>query len=331
MTENEFSPFVRILGKGKTGSRSLSESEAFAAMRLILSGEVEDVQLGAFLMLLRVKEESAEELAGFVRAARESFAEKRSNDPMVNLDWSSYAGKRKQPHWFLLSALLLAQSGYKVFMHGARGHTEGRVYTQEILEALKIPVAGNIAEAQQHISDSKFAYLPLGNFCPTLEHIIGLRPLFGLRSPVHTLCRLLNPLRANATLQSVFHPAYMHTHRKAAELLGEKNSCVLKGDAGEVEYRPHASVKLMRLSNGVSLEQTLQRRAKPPEIISPNTNGLLELWKSDNAELHNHYGYHAVMGTTAIALLTLSEAKDELEAYGKAQVLWSNRNTDRLY
>ena len=68
--EHPFAPFVRILGKGKTSSRSLTLDEARQAMAMILDGEVEDVQLGAFLMLLRVKEESPEELAGFVQASR---------------------------------------------------------------------------------------------------------------------------------------------------------------------------------------------------------------------------------------------------------------------
>ena len=64
-TEHPFAPFVRILGKGKTGSRSLSQSEARDALGMILRGETEAVQVGAFLMLLRVKEETAEEMAPF--------------------------------------------------------------------------------------------------------------------------------------------------------------------------------------------------------------------------------------------------------------------------
>src|SRR5690606_9557981 len=72
--EHPFAPYVRILGKGKRGSRSLTETEAFEAMSMILDGQVLDLQLGAFLMLLRVKEESPEEIAGFVRACRERLA-----------------------------------------------------------------------------------------------------------------------------------------------------------------------------------------------------------------------------------------------------------------
>ena len=68
--EHAFAPYIRILGKGKTGTRSLNQGEAQQAFGMILRGEVEPLQIGAFLMLLRVKEESPDELAGFVQACR---------------------------------------------------------------------------------------------------------------------------------------------------------------------------------------------------------------------------------------------------------------------
>ena len=119
--EHPFAQYVRILGKGKTGSRSLSFEEAYQAFSMILKGEVLDVQLGAFLMLLRVKEESVDELAGFVQATRDQLNFQQLE---VDLDWSSYAGKRKHYPWFLLAALTLAHHGYKIVMHGASGHTD---------------------------------------------------------------------------------------------------------------------------------------------------------------------------------------------------------------
>ena len=121
--EHPFAQYVRILGKGKTGSRSLNETEAKQAMGMILRGDVEDVQLGAFLMLLRVKEESHEELAGFVKAARDDIS---APAIAVDIDWASYAGKRRQLPWYLLAALALADSGLRVFMHGAALQQTGR-------------------------------------------------------------------------------------------------------------------------------------------------------------------------------------------------------------
>ena len=70
MSEHPFAPYVRTLGRGKRARRSLTREEAADAMAMILRGEAEPAQVGAFLMLLRVKEETTEELAGFLDACR---------------------------------------------------------------------------------------------------------------------------------------------------------------------------------------------------------------------------------------------------------------------
>ena len=112
-TEHAFALYVRALGKGKLGSRSLSQDEDFDAMSIILQQQVEPEQLGAFLMLLRVKEETPAELAGFVAAVRSFHNYSSAQIPgiAVDIDWSSYAGKKRHLPWFLLSALTLAGQG----------------------------------------------------------------------------------------------------------------------------------------------------------------------------------------------------------------------------
>ncbi|MBT5005893.1 MAG: glycosyl transferase, partial [Halieaceae bacterium] len=105
--EHPFATYVRILGKGKTGSRSFNRKEAAEAFGMILRDEVDPLQLGAFLMLLRVKEETGEELAGFVDACRTAMIQPLPR-LSADLDWSSYAGKKHQHPWYLLSMLLLS-------------------------------------------------------------------------------------------------------------------------------------------------------------------------------------------------------------------------------
>ena len=68
---NEFSQYIKLIGKGKRAGKYLSQEQAYQAFRMLLEQEVEPEQIGAFLMLLRVREESEEELAGFVQASRE--------------------------------------------------------------------------------------------------------------------------------------------------------------------------------------------------------------------------------------------------------------------
>lgn len=317
--EHPFAPFVRILAKGKRGARSLTQEEAAQAMAMLLDGQVEDTQLGAFLMLLRYKEESAEELAGFVEAIRQ-----RLPHPSLSLDfdWPSYAGKKRHLPWYLLSAKLLAQAGYSVFMHGAGAHTAGRLYSEELLAALEIPQATDWQAAGRALEQQRLCFMPLQHWMPSLQRMIDLRNTLGLRSPVHSLVRLINPLRAACNLQSIFHPGYQAVHCEASRLLGE-HAWVIKGDGGEIEIRPDTDAVLLATRNGHTWEEQWpalsRQRLVKPERLEPQQ--LLALWRG---ERHDEYGELAVISTLGFALHARGLAPEE--ALEQARQLWASRH-----
>lgn len=327
-TEHPFAQYVRILGKGRNGSRSLTRDEAYAAMQMILSGQVEDVQLGAFLMLMRVKEEEPEELLGFVRAARD-IIDLPDNAPQVDLDWSSYAGKRRQLPWFILSNLLLAQNDINIFMHGASGHTAGRIYTRDVLATLGIAPCTSLTAAAERIRHTGFAYLDLEYLCPRLHRIIELRPLLGLRSPVHTIARLLNPFAAPYLLQGIFHPGYRPLHQEAALLLEQPHMAVIKGEGGEIERNPDIDCLVQTVHHGVLANEEWpalfpRRHVKDDSL---DLARLRNLWLDTGpGDAIDEYGTGAVVGTAAIALKLLGRASDIADAEALAQNMWARRN-----
>ena len=226
---------------------TMEESET--AMSMIMAGEVTPEQLGAFLMLLRVNTETAEEIAGFVQAAQAS-QNVPEIVPTVDLDWSSYAGKKRQLPYFILAALALANSGVRILMQGAEGHTGGRMYTGDILHELGIPVSNSLTDAANQVQVSGFAYITLEHLNPVLHEIISLKPILGLRSPVHTLGRMLNPFKAPYSIQGIFHPNYMPVHQGAAQLLKQPHMAVFRGEGGEVEVRPNKPFELCTVHDG---------------------------------------------------------------------------------
>jgi len=292
--EHPFAQYVRIIGKGKNGARSLTYEEAYQAFSMILKQEVLDVQLGAFLMLLRVKEESVDELAGFVQATRDqlNFA------PLsVDLDWSSYAGKRKHYPWFLLAALTLAQSGYKVFMHGASGHTLNRLYTEQVLEYLGYSICQSEQDVQYELEQHNFAYL-----------------------------RLINPFNAKATLQAIFHPAYRSSHQQTASRLGYQNSAVIKGEGGEFERNPDARTLICGIKNSELYEYELPKLTQERSLAEEELN--LEKFKAVWEGKQTHvYGEIAVTETMGIALYTMGVCSTYDEAMLKAKELWATRHS----
>jgi anthranilate phosphoribosyltransferase len=326
--EHPFAEFIKILGKGKKGSRPLTQDEAYRAMKMVLADEVLPIQLGAFLMLMRIKEETCEELAGFVQAAKETI-DCSQQTVRVDLDWSSYAGKRRHLPWFLLSTLLLAENGVKVFMHGAGGHTEGRVYTEKVLQFLGIASATSIAEAEQQLTQHNFSYLSLAHICPQLYDMINLRPVMGLRSPVHTLVRLLNPFNASHSIQGIFHPSYRQVHQKAALLLGQAHMAVLKGEGGETERNPDVEC-LVQSVNGEELSDEIwpalfERRHMKAEELDPRQ--LAQLW---HGEISDEFAEATIIGTAAVALKLLGKADNQQQARQLAEQYWLDRDKQRF-
>ncbi|MBT8765028.1 glycosyl transferase family protein [Metapseudomonas boanensis] len=316
--EHPFAQFVRILGKGKRGARNMTREEARESMGMLLDGAVEDTQLGAFLMLLRHKEENAEELAGFTEAFRQ-----RNSAPeiAVDLDWPTYAGKKRHLPWYLLAARALAESGVRILLHGGGAHTAGRLYSEQLLDLLDIPLCMDWTEVAEALDERRLAFIPLSAWAPQFQRMIDLRNTLGLRSPIHSLARILNPLQARCGLQSIFHPGYQAVHREASQLLGD-HAIVIKGEGGEIEVNPDGTCHLYGTTAGEAWDEewpalSPQRHVKPERLDAAQ---LVTVW---NGEAEDHYGRLAVISTMALALRGLGYEREQ--AFEEAQRRWDTR------
>lgn len=329
-TPHPFSRFVAILGRGKTKQRHLTLEESREAMAMILRGEALPEQIGAFLMLLRLKEEAPEEIAGFAQGTRATW-QRPGGLPRADLDWSSYAGKRVQLPWFLLSVMALVQAGVRVSMHGTEGHTAGRVYTRPVLNALGVPIASSFEESGDHLSAHGFSYLPLEVMSPKLQELINLRPIFGLRSPVHSFTRMLNPFDAPTVMQGIFHRGFMDIHAGAARLLEIDHCAVFRGDGGEIERRPNKPTQVWTTHGAGEPEvetwpQVLDEGHAPPDNEMTITR-LMDVWQGDETD---PYARAAILGTLAVTLKTMGHAPTMPQAETKAREIWDARTPKRL-
>lgn len=242
---------VRTLGRGPGRSRSLTRAEAEDAMRLMLSGDAAPEAVGALLMLLRMKGEVADEIAGFAAAAQAIMP------PVgpVDLDWPCYAaGRTRGAPLFLLSAQAVARAGHRVLIHGWNG---GDGAVRAGLAHAGIAVADSPERAARLLDRDGIAYLPLETAHPALFALLRLRAVLGLRSCVNTVCRMLNPGRAPASVQGVFHPSYRLLQADAAELLGWDRLTVIKGGGGEFERNPAKRVAAFGLRNRAAWQADL--------------------------------------------------------------------------
>ena len=321
-----FAEFVRIVGRGPGRSRHLTEAEAEAAMSRILAGDLEPEALGGFLVVMRYRKESAEEFAGFTRAARQGFA---ANTLKADLDWPSYADRHKQLPYFVLAAQLLAGAGIQVLMHGLAG--EGPATTPRALAALGIAPSMDFNAAAEALDRQNFAYLPVEAFCPGLGRLFALRPVLGVRTPANTFARMLNPANAPCQIQGVFHPTYLETHREASLLLGQRHLAVFKGGGGEVQCNPEKATRVFTLSDGMpGVEEwpallAGQRHAWRDEVL--DVERVRELWRG-TLELEGPVA--AIVGTVAIALKMLGRADSHAASTDLAAAMWRERDRNRL-
>ncbi len=325
MNDHPFARFIRPLGRGKRARRDLDREEARQAFAMILAGEVGAEQLGAFLMLLRVKEETAEEVAGMTEAARERLSASPP-PPTGAIDWPSYAGKRRRAPWFVLAQCLLAANGHAVLCHGRDGGDPERVYTQAVYRALGLPVAETLEGAVSALHEQGLCYLDLAALDPALDRLFTLRPLLGLRSPVNTIARMLNPLRL-PSLQGIFHPGFAAIHQQAAALLGDR-LIVFRGEGGEGEIRPDSETTLFAHRQGleeITWPPLLTRRLPRPAHWQIRV--LRDLWRG---EAEDPYGEAAVLSTAAVALCALDDTLDHSGALEQAHRWWQQRDREHF-
>lgn len=292
---------LRTLGRGPGRSRSLTQDEAFDAMRLMLREDCAPQAVGAVLMLLRMKGETAEEIAGFAAAAQLHMPAL----PTVDLDWPSYAaGRTRGAPWFLVSAKRLAQQGHRVLLHGWNG-SDAKVRAG--LRCAGIATACTPDEAARLLDRDGITYLPLEKCHPALFRLLDLRDVLGLRSCINTVCRMLNPACASASVQGVFHPSYRLLQADAAALLGWRNLTVIKGGGGEFERHPAKQIAAFGLREGRMWE------AQFPALRS-ETRRLAKNAGPDGAEAFDpsnpsHFDADIIAGTAALALETLGTLK----------------------
>jgi anthranilate phosphoribosyltransferase len=236
--------YIKEIGRGKEGARSLSREQSADLLGQVLDGAVSDLEIGAFCIAMRIKGESPQEMAGFLDAVHARLQRAQSELPVVVIP--TYNGARKLPGLTTLLAALLAQEGqqrgFAVLLHGCASQ-DGRVPTAAVWEAVDAnfykqnkPLAGMeyAQDAIELIASEKPYFLPTEVLCPSLHRLLQVRRTIGLRNPAHSLVKLMNPVAQPHALiiSSYTHPEYLHSMTETLQLTGS-HAMLLRGTEGE--------------------------------------------------------------------------------------------------
>lgn len=322
-----FSEYIKLTGRGEKGRRALTQQEAYDALSLYLNGEAELLQLAVLLMLQRVRCETAEEAAGYIQALRETISPqwKALN---ADIDWPCFAGKKRQPPWLLLAAKVLAAQGKRIVLHGYKAVDAVKYQIEDACPELNIGIAQSVEEADKLLAQNSICYLPLDAYCPKLVPLLGLREKVGLRTPLNTVARSLNPTNARYAIHGVFHKGYEQLHAQAAILTGEASMIAFKGEGGESEVNPRVSCNLSGAKT-VNGESHLFEEEWPTYLAQASgshtevsASYLQKVW---TGEIEDSYGDAAVITTIAVLLKQFKQGATQQQCLQLAKDYWQAR------
>ena len=235
------SHYLKDIARGKDGARALTRDQAADLMGQVLDGHANDLQVGAFCIAMRVKGETAQEMAGFldaVHARLELLA--ASSKTLIVLP--SYNGARKLPVLTPLLALLLAQRGWPVLVHG-HSTEERRISSQAVLAALGVDALTKL----DAIQPGQVAFAPTALLLPGLARLLDVRRALGLRSSAHSVVKLMDPLSPVAgdslVVSSYTHPEFAISMAETIALTG-LDALLLRGTEGEPVADPRRTPQM---------------------------------------------------------------------------------------
>lgn len=232
----DYAPLIKEIGRGTKGARDMDGPTAEALFGAVLDGRVPDMELGAILLSMRIKGESATELNAFVRAMQQRTArvEVPADGPRCVL-LPTFNGARKQANLMPLVALLLARRGVPALIFG-RHDFDSRESPFELLEALGLPLAASTDEASRQLREARVAALPLHLLNPGLDTLMALRPRLGVRNSGHSVAKLLDAAPGRSVrVVAVTHPEYLDSMGQAllTETTGGGRALLMRASEGE--------------------------------------------------------------------------------------------------
>lgn len=233
-----------------TERRDLSRDEMSAVMRLIMTGQATQAQIGGFLVGLRMKGETVDEIAAAAGVMRE-LAERVEvvGDHVIDTCGTGGDGA-KTFNISTASAFVAAAAGARVAKHGNRS-VSGSSGSADVLEAAEVKLdltPDQVAQCVQQVGVG-FMFAPMHH--GAMKHAIGPRREMGVRTLFNLLGPLTNPAAAPNQVMGVFAAQWLEPLANVLKQLGSRHVMVVHSDDGMDEISIAAPTKVAELRNGV--------------------------------------------------------------------------------
>ena len=244
----EFRKYIKAVGTGPKLSRDLTIEEAERAFRLILEGQATDAQIGGILVPLRMKIESPDELASFVRVTRDFSRQIHTNLPHLLDCGVAYDGKVKFPHITPLAAFVAAGAGASVFLHGqSMTPPKYGISIRDVFMELGVAIDWPLEKVKTALENTGVGFASIENISPRVAELKRIREELGLRTAFNHIEKLWNPMRAPHQVVSIYHGPYLQTIPEVLQKTGASHALVIQGMEGTPDIRLSRPTKIAEL------------------------------------------------------------------------------------
>jgi anthranilate phosphoribosyltransferase len=223
----------------------LSEAQAAEVLAQIMQGEVSETQIAGFLIALRTKGETVQELAGMARTMRE-LAVRVPSARQDLLDTAGTGGGRRTFNVSTTAALIAAGAGCAVAKHGNRSAT-GPSGSADVLEALGARIDLAPDGVARCIEEVGFGFMFAPAHHQATRYVVPVRRELAVRTIFNLLGPLTNPASASRQLIGVSDPDFLETIAGALALLGSRRALVVSGEDGLDEVSSSAPTTVVEL------------------------------------------------------------------------------------
>lgn len=239
--------FKPYLAKVATGAR-LSADEARAAFDDMLSGEVTPSQMGAFLMALRVRGETVEEITGAVTAMRAKMLKVAAPDDAIDIVGTGGDGHGSY-NVSTVSALIVAGCGVHVAKHGNRA-ASSRSGASDVLTALGVKIGIPADAVAACVREANVGFMMAQTHHAAMRHVGATRVELGTRTIFNILGPLSNPAGVKRQLLGVFSREWLVSMAETLRALGSDRVWLVHGSDGLDEITTTGVTHVVELKDG---------------------------------------------------------------------------------
>ncbi|MDE0233396.1 MAG: anthranilate phosphoribosyltransferase [bacterium] len=236
-----------VLGK-LTAGENLSRSEARAALDDIMGGQATPAQTSAFLVSLRIKGETTEEMAGLVETMRAVGVRVSIGEPVV--DTAGTGGDRSGTfNISTTAALIAAGAGAKVAKHGNRS-ASSKCGSADVLEALGVGIDLDPQHTAEMVTEAGFGFFFAPRYHPAMKYVVPIRQQLAIPTVFNFLGPLTNPAGATRQLIGVYDSKMAKRMIGVLSRLGTERALVVHADDGLDEVSVSGPTRGFNLADG---------------------------------------------------------------------------------